>query len=309
MFRRFNKTVAELLWLFDWWAGMKVELHMDPEAFHLLGKAKKTHCSFLIIEATSIGWLAGLWLRSGCLGSTVAILKKALKYLPGKLLAAQQYAISRGLPIPRNVLLSRVKGFVSAVKGMRSFVPVLYDCTVAIAKDQHQPTMLRIFKGQSSVVKVQIKRHLMHELPETNDGISQWCKDAFVNKDAFLENYFTSGKFSNLESQDIGRPRKPLIVIVWLCLLTAGVVGFLRWTSLFSTWQGIALTAVFLVKQMLSCSLVLCLVVIFFINSSKYCGNCNIINSSKYCGNCNISCNTSRNCCININSFKIVLPL
>ncbi|GAB2218377.1 hypothetical protein Droror1_Dr00001599 [Drosera rotundifolia] len=304
MFRRFNKTVAELLWLelvwlFDWWAGMKVELHMDPEAFHLLGKE---NALFISNHRSDIDWLVG-WVmaqRSGCLGSTVAILKKVLKYLPvigwsmwfsdyiflerswdkdestlksgfeqlrdfpfpfwlalfvegtrftqGKLLAAQQYAISRGLPIPRNVLLPRMKGFVSAVKGMRSFVPVLYDCTVVIAKDQPQPTMLRIFKGQSSVVKVQIKRHLMHELPETNDGISQWCKDVFVNKDAFLENYFTSGKFSNLESQDIGRPRKPLIVmIVWLCLLTAGVVGFLRWTSLFSTWQGIALTVAFLV--------------------------------------------------------------
>ncbi|KAL9260504.1 1-acyl-sn-glycerol-3-phosphate acyltransferase 2-like protein [Drosera capensis] len=304
MFRRFNKTVAELLWfelvwLFDWWAGMKVELHMDPEAFHLLGKE---NALFISNHRSDIDWLVG-WVmaqRSGCLGSTVAILKKVLKYLPvigwsmwfsdyiflerswdkdestlksgfeqlrdfpfpfwlalfvegtrftqGKLLAAQQYAISRGLPIPRNVLLPRTKGFVSAVKGMRSFVPVLYDCTVAIAKDQPQPTMLRIFKGQSSVVKVQIKRHLMHELPETNDGISQWCKDVFVNKDAFLENYFTSGKFSNLESQDIGRPRKPQIVmIVWSCLLTAGVVGFLLWTSLFSTWQGIALTAAFLV--------------------------------------------------------------
>ncbi|GAB2213672.1 hypothetical protein Droror1_Dr00017985 [Drosera rotundifolia] len=44
------------------------------------------------------------------------------------------------------------EGFVSAVKGMRSFVPVLYDCTVAIAQDQPQPTMLRIFKGQYSML-------------------------------------------------------------------------------------------------------------------------------------------------------------
>lgn len=31
-------------------------------------------------------------------------------------------------------------------------------------------------------VHVQIKRHSMEELPETDSGISQWCKDIFVEK-------------------------------------------------------------------------------------------------------------------------------
>jgi len=35
---------------------------------------------------------------------------------------------------------------------MRSFVPAIYDVTVAIPKSSPQPTMLRLFKGQSSVV-------------------------------------------------------------------------------------------------------------------------------------------------------------
>lgn len=36
---------------------------------------------------------------------------------------------------------------------MRSFVPAIYDITVAIPKSSAQPTMLRLFKGQSSVVR------------------------------------------------------------------------------------------------------------------------------------------------------------
>ena len=31
-------------------------------------------------------------------------------------------------------------------------------------------------------IHVHIKRHLMEELPETNSGIAQWCKDMFVAK-------------------------------------------------------------------------------------------------------------------------------
>lgn len=31
-------------------------------------------------------------------------------------------------------------------------------------------------------VKLQIRRHPMQDLPETGDGIGQWCKDVFVTK-------------------------------------------------------------------------------------------------------------------------------
>lgn len=31
-------------------------------------------------------------------------------------------------------------------------------------------------------IHVHIKRRLMKELPETDDGIAQWCKDVFVAK-------------------------------------------------------------------------------------------------------------------------------
>jgi len=46
------------------------------------------------------------------------------------------------------------QGFVSAVNNMRSFVPAIYDCTISVPKDKPSPTMLRILKGQSSVVSV-----------------------------------------------------------------------------------------------------------------------------------------------------------
>lgn len=44
------------------------------------------------------------------------------------------------------------QGFVSAVGHMRTFVPAIYDVTVAIPKTSPAPTMLRLFKGQPSVV-------------------------------------------------------------------------------------------------------------------------------------------------------------
>ncbi|CAL9205894.1 unnamed protein product [Musa hybrid cultivar] len=298
LYRRINRVVAELLWLqviwlVDWWAGVKVQLYADSKTYALMGKE---HALVISNHKSDIDWLVG-WIlsqRSGCLGSTLAVMKKSSKFLPvigwsmwfteylflerswtkdestlksglqqlkdfprpfwlalfvegtrftpAKLLAAQEYAASQGLPIPRNVLIPRTKGFVSAVSIMRSFVPAIYDVTVAIPSDQPPPTMFRILKGQSSVVHVHIKRHEMTDLPETDEGVSQWCKDIFVAKDALLDKHKSEGTFG-VEPRQLGRPIKSLLVVVfWSSLLSYATFRFFKWTELLSTWKGVVLT-------------------------------------------------------------------
>lgn len=303
-YRKINKVVAELLlleliWLFDWWAGIKVELYMDSQTFEMMGKE---HALLICNHRSDIDWLVG-WViaqRAGCLGSALAIMKKEAKFLPvvgwsmwfsdyvfvdrcwakdentlksgferlsdfpmpfwlalfvegtrftqAKLQAAQEYAASRGLPLPRNVLLPRTKGFVSAVTQMRSYVPAIYDCTVAVPSNQKPPTLLRLLRGQPAIVKLQIKRHSMQELPETPDGIAQWCKDLFVTKDAFLETYHGKDLFGTEQRQDIGRPIKSLLVVsFWSCLLVYGVVEFFLWSALLTSWEGVMIVVAALV--------------------------------------------------------------
>ncbi|GMJ14820.1 lysophosphatidyl acyltransferase 2 [Hibiscus trionum] len=300
-YRKINRVLAELLWLqlvwlVDWWAGVKIKVFADSESFNLMGKE---HALVICNHKSDIDWLVGWVLaqRSGCLGSSLAVMKKSSKFLPvigwsmwfseylflerswakdestlkeglrrlkdfprpfwlalfvegtrftqAKLLAAQEYATSQGLPVPRNVLIPRTKGFVSAVSHMRSFVPAVYDMTVAIPKSSPSPTMLRLFKGQSSVVHVHVKRHLMKELPETDEAVAQWCKDLFVEKDKLLDKHVAEDTFSDQPLQDIGRPVKPLLVVSsWACLVAYGALKFLQWSSLLSSWKGIAVSAV-----------------------------------------------------------------
>ncbi|XP_054814346.1 1-acyl-sn-glycerol-3-phosphate acyltransferase 2 [Prosopis cineraria] len=300
LYRRINRVVAEflwleLVWLIDWWAGVKIQLFTDRETFRLMGKE---HALVISNHRSDIDWLVGWVLaeRSGCLGSTLAVMKKSSKRLPvigwsmwfseylflerswakdestlksglerlrdfplpfwlalfvegtrftqAKLLAAQEYARSTGLPVPRNVLIPRTKGFVSAVSHMRSFVPAIYDVTVAIPKSSPAPTMLRLFKGQPSVVHVHIKRHLMKELPETEEAVSQWCRDIFAAKDALLDRHIAEDTFPDQELQNTGRPVKSLLVVAsWACLVIAGAVKFLRWSSFLSSWKGVAFLA------------------------------------------------------------------
>ncbi|XP_072979244.1 1-acyl-sn-glycerol-3-phosphate acyltransferase PLS1-like [Typha angustifolia] len=295
LYRRTNRFLAELLWLqlvwlVDWWAGVKIQLYADSGTFQSMGKE---HALLISNHKSDIDWLVG-WIlaqRSGCLGSTLAVMKKSSKFLPvigwsmwfteylflerswakdentlkfglqrlkdfprpfwlalfvegtrftpAKLIAAQEYAASQGLPIPRNVLIPRTKGFVSAVNIMRPFVPAIYDVTVAIPKDQPSPTMLRILRGQSSVVHVHMKRHAISDMPTTDEGVSQWCKDVFVAKDALLDKHIAEGTFGD-ELRPIGRPIKSLLVVLfWSCLLSYAAFRFFRWSALLSTWKGI----------------------------------------------------------------------
>lgn len=178
----------------------------------------------------------------------LALFVEGTRFTQAKLLAAQEFAASRGIPVPRNVLIPRAKGFVSAVTQLRSFVPAIYDATVAVANSQPAPTFLRIFRGQSSVIKVLLERHSMQELPETADGIAQWCKDAFVTKDAVLEKYFSNDIFSDKKLQDIGRPKKSLFVMIfWSSLLGYATVRLFQWLSLFlASWEVIAFSIAFL---------------------------------------------------------------
>ncbi|XP_055801272.1 1-acyl-sn-glycerol-3-phosphate acyltransferase 2 [Solanum dulcamara] len=299
-YRRINRIVAELLWLelvwiLDWWAGVKIKVYADPEMFNLMGKE---HALVIANHRSDIDWLVG-WIlaqRSGCLGSSLAVMKKSSKLLPvigwsmwfseylflerswskdertlksglqrlsnyplpfwlalfvegtrftqAKLLAAQEYASSAGLPVPRNVLIPRTKGFVTAVSHMRSFVPAIYDATICIPKSSPAPTMLRLFKGQPSVVHVHLKRHEMKDLPENDDAIAQWCRYIFVAKDELLDKHIAEDTFGEEKLQDIGRPMKSLVVAAsWACILILGTIKFLQATALLSSWKGVAISA------------------------------------------------------------------
>lgn len=135
--------------------------------------------------------------------------------------------------------------FVASVSHMRSFVPAIYDMTVAIPKTSTPPTMLRLFKGQPSVVHVKVKRYLMKDLPETDEAVAQWCKDLFVAKDELLDKHKSNDSFPDSELHNIGRPVKSLMVVVcWASLLVFGTLKFLQWSNLFSSWKGFLVTGV-----------------------------------------------------------------
>lgn len=169
----------------------------------------------------------------------LALFVEGTRFTEAKLKAAQEFAASSGLPKPRNVLIPRTKGFVSAVANLREFVPAVYDVTVAVPKESPAPTMKRVLSGQPSVVHLHVKRCLTSDLPQTEDGLAQWCKDTFVLKDDLLEKHKVDNTFGEELYKPIPRPIKPLLVVLgWSTLLLYVAGRLLR--PLLSSWVGVA---------------------------------------------------------------------
>ncbi|KAL6588020.1 hypothetical protein OROMI_000998 [Orobanche minor] len=88
------------------------------------------------------------------------------------------------------------QGFVAAVTHLRSFVPVIYNMTVAIPKNEPPPTLPRLFRGCSST-------------------------------DAFSERHLATDTFGNDIRCDIGKPKRSLLVVIcWSCLLLLAIIEF-----------------------------------------------------------------------------------
>lgn len=169
----------------------------------------------------------------------MTIFVEGTRMTPDKLIEAQTFASSKGLPIPKNVLIPKTKGFVTAVQSLRLFVPALYDITIAKPKGHPMPTLLKFIKRQPCKVKVHIKRYSMKDLPESDEGIAQWCRNRFIAKDALLEKFAATDTFDEEEITEFRRSFKSLIVyLVSFFLLSFGAWMSCQKFSLLSTWRG-----------------------------------------------------------------------
>ncbi|CAK9865138.1 unnamed protein product [Sphagnum jensenii] len=169
----------------------------------------------------------------------VALFVEGTRFTKAKLTGAQEFARSHGMRVPRHVLVPRTKGFVSAVQNMRNFVPAVYDATVAISKDLPAPTMLRLIRGQPSVVHVHVRRTSMTELPTSDEELASWCHKAFATKDALLDEHEKENTFGENLYRPIPRPLLPLFIVIgWALLLLPASWWLLR--PLLASSHGIA---------------------------------------------------------------------
>ncbi len=105
---------------------------------------------------------------------------------PSKLAAAQEFARAQNLPVPRHVLIPRVKGFLATVEGLEGHVDAIYDLTIAYPNGR-PPTLWQLLSAQGNDVKVEIKRYPIGSLPKDQAGRSEWLMQLYRDKEPQLE--------------------------------------------------------------------------------------------------------------------------
>ncbi len=108
-----------------------------------------------------------------------------------KLAAAQEFARKQGWPVPKHVLIPRVKGFLASIEGLEGYVDAVYDLTIAYPEG-HPPTLWELLSAQGNDVKVEIHRYPISELPTTTEGRSEWLMQLYREKDKDMERLIKS---------------------------------------------------------------------------------------------------------------------
>jgi len=109
------------------------------------------------------------------------------------------------LPILKNVLLPRTKGFVATVQSLGDLAPVVYDFTIVYVdtktgeweKAKGPYVFQLIFRRPRTVAHCYIRRYDLKSLPRDDTGLENWLYQIWKEKDDLLEYFGQHKKFPN----------------------------------------------------------------------------------------------------------------
>ncbi|KAJ1565253.1 hypothetical protein HK096_003786 [Nowakowskiella sp. JEL0078] len=113
---------------------------------------------------------------------------------PEKLQESQTFSRQRGLPVLKNTMLPRTKGFVATVNSFRnSHVQAIYDLTIAYSHEtegfQVYPHVVRLHTGTLNGYNfhIHVRRYLIQDLPQDDEELSKWVINRWEEKDQILQ--------------------------------------------------------------------------------------------------------------------------
>ncbi|KAL6610454.1 hypothetical protein ACP70R_040423 [Stipagrostis hirtigluma subsp. patula] len=126
----------------------------------------------------------------------LAVFPEGTDYTEKKCIRSQEYAAEHGLPILKNVLLPKTKGFNCCLQELRSSIDAVYDVTIAY---KHRlPTFLdNVYGIDPSEVHIHIESIQVSDIPTSEPEVADWLIERFRLKDKLLSDFLTLGHFPN----------------------------------------------------------------------------------------------------------------
>ncbi|XP_073292701.1 probable 1-acyl-sn-glycerol-3-phosphate acyltransferase 5 isoform X2 [Primulina huaijiensis] len=172
---------------------------------------------------TEVDWMY-LWdlaLRKGCHGY---IREQKCK-------RSQKYASENGLPVLKNVLLPKTKGFYACLENLRGSLDAVYDITIGY---RHRcPSFLdNIFGVDPAEVHIHVNRVSLSEIPTSEIEVSSWLMNMFSLKDKMLSDFYRKGHFPREGSEQELSQIKCAVNFIFVMILTGTCTFF----TFFSIW-------------------------------------------------------------------------
>ncbi|KAG8364312.1 hypothetical protein BUALT_Bualt19G0115600 [Buddleja alternifolia] len=162
----------------------------------------------------------------------LAVFPEGTDFTEQKCLRSQKYASENGLPVLKNVLLPKIKGFYACLENLRGSLDAVYDITIGYR--QNCPSFLdNAFGVDPSEVHIHVRRISLDDIPTTNDKVSSWLMSTFTLKDQLLSEFYSKGHFPCEGVESELSMVKCVVNFVFVMILT-GICIFLTFFS--SAW-------------------------------------------------------------------------
>ncbi|WCJ35299.1 lysophosphatidyl acyltransferase 4 [Euphorbia peplus] len=130
----------------------------------------------------------------------LALFPEGTDYTEQKCLRSQKFAAEVGLPVLKNVLLPKTRGFCVSLEVLRNSLDAVYDLTIAY-KHQLPTFMDNVFGIDPEEVHIHIRRIPVEDIPESDTEATTWLMNAFELKDELLSDFRTEGHFPKERSE------------------------------------------------------------------------------------------------------------
>ncbi|KAD6119206.1 hypothetical protein R6Q59_025264 [Mikania micrantha] len=126
----------------------------------------------------------------------LAIFPEGTDFSDEKCIKSQKFATKNGLPVLKNVLLPKTRGFHACLKILRDSLDAVYDVTIAY-KNRCPTFFDNVFGVEPSEVHVHVRRILLEDIPSSENECDKWLLNTFQLKDKLLSDFIENGHFQN----------------------------------------------------------------------------------------------------------------
>ncbi|RDX69293.1 putative 1-acyl-sn-glycerol-3-phosphate acyltransferase 4, partial [Mucuna pruriens] len=131
----------------------------------------------------------------------LSIFPEGTDYTDQKSIKSQKYAAEAGLPVLKNVLLPKTKGFHACLEALRASLDAVYDVTIAY-KNECPSFMDNVFGVGPSEVHLHILRIPVEEIPASETKAASWLIHRFQIKDQLLSDFKIQGHFPDQQNEN-----------------------------------------------------------------------------------------------------------